>query len=262
MSAPLAESAQIAADAPLAWAAALVGAYLVGSIPTAHLLAQRRGVDLGQVGSKSYGATNLGRTLGRTWGILCFLIDALKGAIPVLVIGWLIGALGATPGSNPPATAWLWLATATSAIVGHTLSPWIGFKGGKGVATGFGALAAMWPVLTLPAALALVLWCVLVLLFRMVSLSSMVAAVSVPCSVAVAAVSANGLGGVRDAVPYLAISALIAFFVVWKHRANIARIRAGTESKVLQKKPANPAPGGAGGVKNAKDATPTTETKP
>ncbi len=227
-------------DQPLVWAGFLVGAYLLGSFPTAHLLARSRGVDLGSVGSKNYGATNLGRTLGRTWGILCFVLDAIKGAAPVLLSGWLIGALGASPGSLAPMTAWLWLATAAAAIIGHTLSPWIGFKGGKGVATGFGALAAMWPVLTLPAILALVLWCALVLVFRMVSLASMVAAVSVPCSVLVAAISANGLTGVQDAVPFLAASGGIALFVVWKHRANITRIRAGTESKVLQKKPNSP----------------------
>jgi glycerol-3-phosphate acyltransferase PlsY len=233
------DPANAAAVSPssLLWAALPCAAYVVGSFPTAHLLARSRGVDLGTVGSKNYGATNLGRTLGRSWGILCFVLDALKGAAPVLLAGWLLGALGAAPGSIGPATAWCWLATAAAAIVGHTLSPWIGFKGGKGVATGFGALAAMWPVLTLPAALALVLWCVLVLLFRMVSLASMVAAVAVPCAVAVASVASNGLTGARDAAPFLVVSTLIAIFVVWKHRANIARIRAGTESKVLQKKP-------------------------
>jgi acyl phosphate:glycerol-3-phosphate acyltransferase len=159
----------------------------------------------------------------------------------VLASGWILGALGAAPGGVPAETAWCWLAVGASAIVGHTLSPWIGFKGGKGVATGFGALAAMWPVLTLPAVLALVVWAVLVILFRMVSLASMVAAVVVPCAVLVAALSANGTDGVRAVVPFLAASTLIAAFVIFKHRANIARIRAGTENKVLQKQPAQPA---------------------
>jgi glycerol-3-phosphate acyltransferase PlsY len=222
----------------LLWGACIVAAYLVGSFPTAHLLARSRGVDLGQVGSKSYGATNLGRTLGRSWGVLCFVIDAAKGALPVAAAGALMGLLGDAPGSYAAAQAWLWLAVAFAAIVGHTLSPWIRFKGGKGVATGFGALVAMWPVLTVPAALALVLWCVLVLVFRMVSLASMVSAVSVPCTVLVTALAANGATGVRDAVPFLAASGLIALFVVWKHRANIARIRVGTESRVLEKKSA------------------------
>ena len=236
----LASSAATASGdpSPLLWAALPVAAYLVGSFPTAHLLARSRGVDLGTVGSKNYGATNLGRTLGRSWGILCFAIDAMKGAIPVLAGGWLLGALGASSGGITTATAWCWLATALAAILGHTLSPWIGFKGGKGVATGFGALAAMWPVLTLPAVLALVLWALVLAVFRIVSLASMVAALSVPCSVLVAALSANGLDGVRAAVPFLAASGAIAVFVVWKHRANIARMRAGTEPKVGAKKPA------------------------
>ena len=230
---------------PLLWATLPIGAYLIGSFPTAHLLARTRGVDLGSVGSNNYGATNLGRTLGKPWGIACFLIDSIKGALPVLAAGWMLGALGVAAGGIEPQTAWCWLATAAAGILGHTLSPWIGFKGGKGVATGFGALAAMWPVLTIPCLLALVLWIALVLVFRMVSLASMVAAVAVPCAVLVAAISANGLTGVRAVMPFFASSLLVAAFVVFKHRSNIARIRAGTEhlvlQKVVQKKAAQPA---------------------
>jgi acyl phosphate:glycerol-3-phosphate acyltransferase len=250
MDSSLASSAATASGdpSPLLWAALPVAAYLVGSFPTAHLLARSRGVDLGAVGSKNYGATNLGRTLGRSWGILCFAIDATKGALPVVLGGWLLGALGAPSGGVTTATAWCWLATALAAILGHTLSPWIGFKGGKGVATGFGALVAMWPVLTLPAVLAFVLWAVLLAVFRIMSLASMVAAVSIPCSVLVAAVAASGLAGVRASVPFLAASGAIALFVVWKHRANIARMRAGTEPRI-------------GAKKDAGAATPAPETK-
>lgn len=240
MDSSLASSAATASGdpSPLLWAALPVAAYLVGSFPTAHLLARSRGVDLGAVGSKNYGATNLGRTLGRSWGILCFAVDALKGALPVLAAGWLLGALGAPAGGISTATAWCWLATALAAILGHTLSPWIGFKGGKGVATGFGALAAMWPVLTLPAGLAILLWAAILAVSRIMSLASMVAAISIPCSVLVAALAASGLAGVRAAVPFLVATGVIAAFVVWKHRANIARMRAGTEPKVGAKKPA------------------------
>ena len=240
------EVASSADPTPFLWAVLPVAAYLVGSFPTAHLLARSRGVDLGAVGSRNYGATNLGRTLGRSWGILCFAIDALKGAIPVLAAGWLLGALGAAAGRFSTETAWCWLAVAGAAIVGHTLSPWIGFKGGKGVATGFGALVAIWPVLTLPAALALVLWAAILAISRIISLASMVAAISIPCSVLVAALAANGLAGVRAAVPFLAATGAIAAFVVWKHRANIARMRAGTEPRVGRKNDgAKPADAGA-----------------
>lgn len=227
---------------PFLWAVLPVGAYLIGTIPTAHLLARTRGVDLGSVGSKNFGATNLGRTLGRPWGVACFLLDAAKGAAPVLAAGWLLGTLGVKAGGVPAAASWCWLAAAGACILGHTLSPWIGFRGGKGVATGFGALAAMWPVLTLPALLAFLLFLVVLALFRMMSLGSMVAAVAVPCAVGVQAFSANGLDGVRAAVPFLAASAAIAAFVVFKHRANIARIRAGAEPKVGGAKPAAPPP--------------------
>lgn len=226
---------------PILWAALPVASYLVGSVPTAHLLARTRGIDLGSVGSRNYGATNLGRTLGRPWGIACFALDAMKGALPALAAGWLLGALGEKAGGFPASVAWCWLAAAFAAILGHTLSPWIGFKGGKGVATGFGALAAMWPVLTLPALLALVLWLAVVAIFRMVSLGSMIAAISVPCALLVAAISSNGVAGVVEATPFLVASGAIAIFVVVKHRANIARIRAGTELKVGQRRTEAPA---------------------
>jgi glycerol-3-phosphate acyltransferase PlsY len=90
----------------------------------------------------------------------------------------------------------------------------------------------MWPVLTLPAVLALLLWIAITLISRMISLASMVAAISVPCSVVLAALSSNGLDGVAASVPFLAASSAIAVFVVFKHRSNIARIRAGTEAKI------------------------------
>lgn len=225
---------------PLMWATLLVGAYLAGSFPTAHLLARSRGVDLGSVGSKSYGATNLGRTLGRTWGIACFLIDALKGAIPTLVAGYLLGTLGAPPAGVAPAATWCWILTAAAAIVGHTLSPWIGFKGGKGVATGFGALAAMAPVMTVPAFQALAIWAALVVAFRMVSLASIAAAWSIPVAIVVRALFDGGIGGVRAVAPYAIAGVVIAAFITFKHRANLARIRAGTESKVRLGKGASP----------------------
>ena len=222
--------------APLLWAALPAAAYLVGSFPTAHLIARSRGVDLGAVGSKSYGATNLGRTLGRTYGIVCFLIDAAKGAIPTLVAGWLLGTLGAAPVDVSILATWCWLAVAAAAIVGHTLSPWIGFKGGKGVATGFGALAAMAPAMTLPTLQALAIWAALVVAFRMVSFASIAAAWSIPVAIAVRALFDGGfdggLDGVRAVGPYVIASLAIAVFITIKHRANLARIRAGTESKV------------------------------
>ena len=195
MDSSLASSAATASGdpSPLLWAALPVAAYLVGSFPTAHLLARSRGVDLGAVGSKNYGATNLGRTLGRSWGILCFAIDATKGALPVVLGGWLLGALGAPSGGVTTATAWCWRATARAAILAVS---------------------------------------------RIISLASMVAAISIPCSVLVAALAANGLAGVRAAVPFLVATGVIAAFVVWKHRSNIARMRAGTEPKVGAKKPA------------------------
>ncbi len=225
-------------------------AYFSGSVPFAFILAKSRGVDLFKVGSGNIGATNLGRALGKPWGFLCFFLDAAKGALPVLLAGWWMGILGKTAIEIEASTAWSWLGVAIFAILGHTLSPWIGFKGGKGVATGFGALVALWPAVTIPALAALTLWILILLLFRFISLASIVAALSIPCCIGVAALLAPGEMSMGDraqrAFPFLAVSGLIALFVVWKHRANIARLKDGTEPKVFGK----PSP------------TPSTESSP
>lgn len=103
----LVEAAAEALPVPstLEWVVLPLAAYLFGSIPSAHLIARSHGVDLGKVGSGNYGATNLGRTLGRRLGITCFVLDALKGALPVLGAGWLLGSLGANSGASSTATA-------------------------------------------------------------------------------------------------------------------------------------------------------------
>ncbi len=136
----------------MTWAALLALAFLAGSIPFGLLIAKSKGVDIRAHGSGNIGATNVGRVLGKRFGFACFFLDALKGALPVVIAGLVVGLWGRPLEGIASADAWLWLAVGMLALLGHMFSPWIGFKGGKGVATGFGAMVAMWTPLTLPAA--------------------------------------------------------------------------------------------------------------
>lgn len=222
----------------LQWSIAIVGAYLLGSVPFGFLIARFKGLDIRQHGSRNIGATNVGRVLGRPWGMLCFALDVLKGAIAVLLAGWWSGALGdPAPGAS---NAWLWLAVAGAVIAGHMFTIFLRFKGGKGVATGFGALLAMWPHLTVPAIVALVVWIFTLRFTRYVSVSSILAAIILPITVALRAlIRADGpsVDRISAASPFLIAAAALGALVIWKHRANIARLRAGTEPKVGRKAP-------------------------
>ena len=212
-------------------------AFLAGSLPFGVIIARRRGVDIRKAGSGNPGATNVGRVLGRRFGILCFFLDALKGAVPVLLAGWFAGLLGASTTSN--AAAWGWLLVAVAAILGHCFSPWIGFRGGKGVATGFGAVLAMWPVLTVPALAAFLVWGITLGLTRLMSLASMAGAIVLPATVIAMSIAGEGESLGRS-VPYLVVTGLIAAFVVFRHRKNLVRIRAGSEPTVRNPKNERP----------------------
>ncbi|MHC5008937.1 MAG: glycerol-3-phosphate 1-O-acyltransferase PlsY [Planctomycetota bacterium] len=218
----------------------IVGAYLIGSIPFGVLIGRVRGVDILQHGSKNPGATNVARLLGRPLGAVCFVLDMGKGAGPVLVAGSIFNLLGRRPASLDPEVAvlsqtemWLWLAVACAAIAGHMCSPFLAFRGGKGVATGFGAMVAMWPVLTFPALGAIVVWYGVLRLTRYVSLASILAAISLPVGYAVCVRDpAELMNHLMTAWPPLAVTALMAAVVVYKHRGNIARMRRGEEPQV------------------------------
>jgi glycerol-3-phosphate acyltransferase PlsY len=197
------------------WIVCIVGAYLIGSIPFGVLIGRVRGVDILQHGSKNPGATNVARLLGRPLGAVCFVLDMGKGAGPVLVAGSIFNLLGRRPASLDPEVAvlsqtemWLWLAVACAAIAGHMCSPFLAFRGGKGVA---GVLR----------------------LTRYVSLASILAAISLPVGYAVCVRDpAELMNHLMTAWPPLAVTALMAAMVVYKHRGNIARIRRGQEPQV------------------------------
>lgn len=227
----------------LHWALAAAASFACGSIPFGPIVARAHGIDLRTVGSGNIGATNVGRALGRGWGVLVYVLDAAKGALPVLGAGSMAGVLGRYPEQMPAADLWCWLLLPVAAVLGHMFSPFVGFRGGKGVATGSGALLAVWPVLTGPALVAVGLWALMLALTRMVSVASVVAAVSIPLTVAAAAVLRTGEGTpdgslpLQHSIPAITVTGAIALLVVAKHRSNMQRVLAGTEAKVGGKKP-------------------------
>jgi glycerol-3-phosphate acyltransferase PlsY len=188
---------------------AVLAAYLVGAVPIGWLVARAFGVgDIRRHGSGTIGATNVLRTVGRWPAIVTLLGDVLKGYLAV----W----LGSTLGGDQPAVS---AAAAVAAVAGNCWSVFLGFRGGKGVATGLGAFLALVPWAVAPAA---GLWIVVTALTRYVSLASIVACVSLPVSAAL-------LGYPRHAVIAAALTAAI---IVWRHRENIVRLAGGRERRL------------------------------
>jgi acyl phosphate:glycerol-3-phosphate acyltransferase len=209
---------------PLAIAAA--AGYLLGSLPFGAMVARSRGVDIFSVGSRSPGATNVRRVLGTGPGNAVLFLDILKGAVAAgwpLLFGWT--AIGSAP--SPRILGYVGLA---AALIGHSFSCFTGFRGGKGVATAAGGLVVLMPYVAVSAA---ALWGILFVLSRYVSLASIIAAASLPVFAF----------AYRQGTIAMAVSGLIALFVVVRHRANITRLLNGTEKRVERKK-AGAAPAG------------------
>ncbi len=202
--------------------------FACGSIPMSLLVGKAKGIDIRTVGSKNIGATNLGRALGTRWFLLGFSLDAAKGLAPVFAAGWLAGVLG-DPAPDPP-LAWAWLGVLAACVLGHMFSPLVGFKGGKGVATSFGAMLGVFPILTFPALAALVVWAAVLLVTRFMGVASCAGAITLP--IAAATINAARGHSHAEALPVYAVTAALALLVVIKHRGNLARTLAGTEPKV------------------------------
>lgn len=183
-------------------------AYFLGSIPTAYLVGRLKGVDIRKQGSGNVGATNAFRVLGKGPGIAVFAVDFFKGAIPV----WLF-KFSQTGHLAPSSTL---LLVGLAALLGHVFTPFLGFKGGKGVATGAGLLTAGFPALF---GISLLVWLTVFFSTRIVSISSLCAAVAL-------AVSGFVLGyQLRTCWMFTGIAA----FIFWTHRANIGRLLKGEE---------------------------------
>ncbi len=193
---------------------AAAAAYLLGAIPCGLLVAGMRGVDIRSVGSGNIGATNVFRSVGKTWGILTFMLDALKGFIPAFVFPMLISRWL----ENPDPLINLFLGAA--AVIGHNWPVYLRFKGGKGVATSAGMLLGVAPVAV---GIAMVVWIMAVTITRYVSVASILAALSVAiCSWIF--YRTNGI-----ALPI--ILTLLAGLAIYKHKANIGRLLNGTENR-------------------------------
>jgi glycerol-3-phosphate acyltransferase PlsY len=196
----------------------LLAGYLLGSIPSGYLAGRwLKGVDIRSLGSGSTGATNVLRQFGKGPALVVFLVDVLKGTAAVLLAKLLLQPLGITPESD-----WWVVATGLAALAGHIWPVWLGWRGGKAV------LGLTWPV----GLACFGVFMAVISLSRIVSLSSVIAALSLPLLM-LGSFASSGTG-LRPA--YLALALLTMVMVLWRHRSNIERLLAGTEPRIGQKK--------------------------
>jgi glycerol-3-phosphate acyltransferase PlsY len=217
------------------WIASVVGlaiAYLFGATPTGYLAGKLlKGIDVREHGSRSTGATNVLRTLGKWPALAVLLIDVLKGVGAIVFAGWFFPWLYTLPSVTPPPALdlqtwvpWAVCLAGLAALLGHGRSIWLNFTGGKSAATGLGVLLALsWPV-GLGAA---VVFGVALAISRIVSLGSMLAALA-----AIALIC-----GLEQPLPYRLLVITGSIFVIVRHRANIQRLLAGTEPRMGQSSP-------------------------
>ena len=203
-------------------------AYVVGSVPFGLIVGKWRGVDPRTAGSGNIGATNVGRLLGRRFFFLVFTLDLFKGMAPMLVASVLVHAI--PEAQRDRGVYLLWLLVGFAAVLGHMFSAFLKFTGGKGVATSLGVALGLAPQFTLAALAAVVVFVVTFALTRYVSVGSMVAACSFPLAY-LAIGRARGWDVTGSQLPLTIFAVLIAGMIVYKHRGNIARLRAGTESR-------------------------------
>jgi acyl phosphate:glycerol-3-phosphate acyltransferase len=209
--------------AAFAYIAVAVVSYLLGSIPTGFLVAKGRGIDIRTVGSGNIGATNVFRYLGKPAGVFVLLMDALKGWAAVVGLARLV-ALLLYPSADAQTREWLGVVAGISAILGHNYTCWLHFKGGKGIATSAGVLAALVPTALI---IALGIWGVVCVATRYVSLGSIVAAFSLPFLAWLTGAS----------VTMIWVAGIMGALAIYKHKTNIRRLLNGTENRIGSKKP-------------------------
>lgn len=192
----------------------LLASYLIGGIPFGFIIGKCRGVDVRTVGSKNIGATNVFRTVGKKWGFLALFLDMMKGFAPTYLCKCIV-----------PEIDWLPLAVGVTCAVGHMLTPYMKFKGGKGVATGAGMLFGLAPTLM---GVTFLVFVVLFACSNYISLGSCGAATFIGITIWLPILGNVGYHN----LPQCVLVTLIAAFVVFKHRANIGRLIAGNENKI------------------------------
>ncbi len=203
----------------IAWGVVLLLAYLLGSLPTGYLAGRLlKGIDIRKVGSGSTGATNVLRTLGKGPGATVLLIDVLKGVAAIALAQFASSQILTAPWDGTILIALAGLV----AVLGHSKSVWLGFTGGKSVATSLGVLFAMNLTVALGAIAAFAL---VVTITRIVSISSMAGAIAV----------AFLMIFLRQPIAYQLFGIAGGLYVIWRHRSNIERLLAGTEPKLGEK---------------------------
>ncbi len=191
-------------------------AFLSGSIPTAYIAGKlSRGIDIRSFGSGNVGATNAFRVFGKKVGAIVFIVDFLKGFLPVFILPLFL------PAKNLDVhEAGLWVGT--GCILGHVFSPFLGLKGGKGIATGGGVLCGSFPFIFL---FVIGSWVIVFIITRIVSISSLVALLVL--------IVTSIVFGLKT--PVIVLISIIVLFLVWTHRSNISRLTQGKESKIVSK---------------------------
>ena len=203
--------------------------YLLGSIPFGLLVGRANGIDPRTAGSKNIGATNVGRLLGKKFFFIVFTLDLLKSFVPMAIASWIVHTI--RPADRDWSVFTAWLSAGAAAVLGHMFSLFLKFKGGKGVSTSAGVMLGLFPYCTLPGILSILAFLIVLKTSRYVSLASMIGAISFPIIYLLIAIEMDWhpLGA---QLPLLLFGIFIPVMIVYQHRANIARLRAGTESKI------------------------------
>jgi len=201
---------------------AVVLAYFCGSIPFGYIIGRIQGVDVRVTGSCNIGATNVTRCVGKWSGKLCFLLDFVKGLVPVLAAELVLGHGDFSAGREH----WAVLLVVVAAILGHIFPVFLNFKGGKGVSTAAGAIIALAPV---PLCIGLVVWVMVFFVSRYVSLASICAAATVPVVQWILVLADH------KSQPVAVLLTVVAALAIFRHRANITRLLNGTENRFGKK---------------------------
>jgi glycerol-3-phosphate acyltransferase PlsY len=204
-------------------------AYVAGAVPFGIVVGLAKGVDVRKAGSGNIGATNVGRVLGARYFWIVFILDVLKGMLPCLAAG---ACLEFHPTDRMGYL--LWMLVGLTAILGHVFSVFLRFKGGKGVATSFGVALGIWPFFTLPALVAVGVFVVVFEIWRYVSAASIAGAIVFPIVYVLIGLALHWPIWAEQS-PLLAAAILLALLIIYKHRANIGRLVAGTENKILKR---------------------------
>jgi len=191
-------------------------AYFLAATPFGYLAGKLKGIDIREHGSGNIGSTNVLRTLGKPVGVTVLILDVLKGVVPVLIAKFVSD------------NSILHIAAAMAAILGHNYTFWLNFKGGKGIATTAGAMLLL---ITIPLAISLSTWLIVLKISRYVSLASIAAALAIPVVIAVQ----NVISGTWD-IPIFVFGLFLCFMAIWRHRSNIVRLHKGDEPRLERKK--------------------------